>query len=49
VGRADHGPADQPASRGPAALPWLDDLGGHEALMVTSSGVLRTTAGWTTW
>jgi thiamine biosynthesis lipoprotein len=36
------------AARGATALAWLDDLDGYEALMVTSSGVLRTTAGWPT-
>jgi thiamine biosynthesis lipoprotein len=36
------------AARGASALAWLDELDGYEALMVTSSGVLRTTAGWPT-
>jgi thiamine biosynthesis lipoprotein len=36
------------AARGPAAIAWLDGLDHYEALMVTASGVLRTTAGWPT-
>jgi thiamine biosynthesis lipoprotein len=34
------------AARGPAALPWLEDFDGYEALMVTRSGLLSVTAGW---
>jgi thiamine biosynthesis lipoprotein len=36
------------AARGAAALPWLHDLDGYEGMMVTSSGVLRTTNAWAT-
>jgi thiamine biosynthesis lipoprotein len=34
------------AARGPSALDWLDGIDGYEALLVTRSGALRTTAGW---
>ncbi|MFI6077364.1 FAD:protein FMN transferase [Actinoplanes sp. NPDC051343] len=36
------------AVRGATALAWIDDLAGYEALIVTSSGMLRTTGGWPT-
>ena len=34
------------AARGTAAIPWLNDLDGYEALMVTTNGILHTTAAW---
>ncbi|GIE53670.1 FAD:protein FMN transferase [Amorphoplanes nipponensis] len=34
------------AARGPAALPWLEGLDGYEALLVTRSGLVRSTTGW---
>jgi thiamine biosynthesis lipoprotein len=34
------------AARGPAAVDWLDDLDAYEGLLVTASGVVRTTGGW---
>jgi thiamine biosynthesis lipoprotein len=34
------------AARGPAAMPWLDGLAGYEALLVSRSGLLRSTGGW---
>jgi thiamine biosynthesis lipoprotein len=36
------------AARGATAIAWLDSVDEYEVLMVTSSGVLRTTAGWPT-
>jgi len=33
-------------ARGPASLPWAEELDGYEALLVTRSGLLRCTAGW---
>jgi thiamine biosynthesis lipoprotein len=36
------------AARAATALAWIDDLAGYEALIVTSSGMLRTTGGWPT-
>jgi thiamine biosynthesis lipoprotein len=34
------------AACGPAALDWFTGLDGYEALLVTTSGLLRTTDGW---
>jgi thiamine biosynthesis lipoprotein len=34
------------AAHGSAALPWLENLDGYDALMVTRSGLLQATAGW---
>jgi thiamine biosynthesis lipoprotein len=36
------------AARGPAALSWLENVDGYDALMVTRSGSLRASAGWPT-
>ncbi|WP_250009873.1 FAD:protein FMN transferase [Actinoplanes sp. M2I2] len=34
------------AAQGPAALPWLDHRAGYDALLITRSGLLRTTSRW---
>jgi thiamine biosynthesis lipoprotein len=34
------------AARGPRALDWLDGIDGYEALLVSRSGLVRTTEGW---
>jgi FAD:protein FMN transferase len=34
------------AAQGSASLPWLDSLAGYDALLITRSGLVRTTGGW---